>query len=168
MSQKLSRRDLLKLLAASTGAVAVSSIPTKWVTPIIEIGALPAHAQGSGLGAISGNITTLLGLGSPIQKNPSVIPIQYMVGTVTPSTVTGRTVNSTFVSFNSSTGIQTQSYLIPNLPTGSYSVQLTGPTLTAPVITACGVTSPNPQLGVVVTAPATTPNINFTVDCRST
>ncbi len=46
MTRELSRRDALKALAAATGAVALSSIPNKWVTPLVEVGALPAHAQG--------------------------------------------------------------------------------------------------------------------------
>lgn len=43
----LSRREALKALAAATGAVALSSLPRKWETPLIEVGALPVHAQGS-------------------------------------------------------------------------------------------------------------------------
>jgi hypothetical protein len=42
--QVLSRRAALKALAAATGAVAISSLPSKWETPVIEVGALPAHA----------------------------------------------------------------------------------------------------------------------------
>ncbi len=41
----LSRRDALKTLAALSGAVALSSLPNKWNTPLVEVGALPAHAQ---------------------------------------------------------------------------------------------------------------------------
>jgi hypothetical protein len=44
MPRELSRRDALKALAAVTGAVALSSVPNKWVTPIVEFGTLPAHA----------------------------------------------------------------------------------------------------------------------------
>ena len=47
MSQKLSRREALKALAAVTGAAVLATVPTKWETPLIEIGAIPAHAQGS-------------------------------------------------------------------------------------------------------------------------
>ena len=45
---KLGRRDLLKALAATSGAVAAASVlPGRWTQPIIESGVLPAHAQGS-------------------------------------------------------------------------------------------------------------------------
>jgi hypothetical protein len=46
-NKNLSRRDALKTLAAATGAVALTSLPNKWATPVVEVGALPAHAQGS-------------------------------------------------------------------------------------------------------------------------
>ena len=46
--QALSRRELLKALAALSGAVTTSSLlPEKWVTPEVGAGALPAHAQGT-------------------------------------------------------------------------------------------------------------------------
>ncbi|MDM8518665.1 twin-arginine translocation signal domain-containing protein [Anaerolineales bacterium HSG6] len=45
---KLGRRDLLKALAATSGAVVAASVlPGRWTQPIIESGVLPAHAQGS-------------------------------------------------------------------------------------------------------------------------
>jgi len=46
----LSRRDALKALAGITGAVAISSLPSKWATPLVDVGALPAHAQCSPTG----------------------------------------------------------------------------------------------------------------------
>ncbi len=46
-NKNLSRRDALKTLAAVTGAVALTSLPGKWAKPVVEVGALPAHAQGS-------------------------------------------------------------------------------------------------------------------------
>jgi hypothetical protein len=43
---QISRRRLLKALAAAGGAVAVSSmLPKKWEKPVVEGGVLPAHAQ---------------------------------------------------------------------------------------------------------------------------
>ena len=41
----LSRRDALKTLAAITGAVTLASLPSNWQTPVVHVGALPAHAQ---------------------------------------------------------------------------------------------------------------------------
>jgi hypothetical protein len=44
--ETLSRRQLLKALAATGGAVSASSLlPGKWVKPVVEVGLLPAHAQ---------------------------------------------------------------------------------------------------------------------------
>src|SRR5688572_8151277 len=45
--QGLSRRDALKVLAAATGAITLSSLPDQWQKPVIEVGLLPAHAQTS-------------------------------------------------------------------------------------------------------------------------
>ena len=51
----LSRRDALKSLAAITGAVTLASLPSKWQTPVVEVGALPVHAQGTGAAVIVTN-----------------------------------------------------------------------------------------------------------------
>ncbi len=42
----ISRRQLLKALAATGGAVAASSLlPDEWSSPVVDVGTLPAHAQ---------------------------------------------------------------------------------------------------------------------------
>jgi hypothetical protein len=42
----VSRRELLKALAASSGALTVAAfLPGKWAKPRVEAGVLPAHAQ---------------------------------------------------------------------------------------------------------------------------
>ncbi len=48
--ETLSRRQLLKVLAATGGAVSASALlpdllPGKWAKPVVEVGLLPAHAQ---------------------------------------------------------------------------------------------------------------------------
>jgi hypothetical protein len=44
--ETVGRRQLLKALAATGGAVAASSLlPGKWAKPVVEVGLLPAHAQ---------------------------------------------------------------------------------------------------------------------------
>ena len=44
--QRVSRRKLLQILAASGGAVAATALlPEEWVEPVVEVGVLPAHAQ---------------------------------------------------------------------------------------------------------------------------
>jgi hypothetical protein len=68
MSQSsISRRQLLKVLAAAAGTAVLSSVPNKWKTPVVDVGMLPAHAQTlSGRGAIKVTVTTLT---API-RNP--------------------------------------------------------------------------------------------------
>ncbi len=44
-SQGLTRRQLLKALLVAGGAASASLLPGRWVSPRIEVGALPAHAQ---------------------------------------------------------------------------------------------------------------------------
>lgn len=46
-SSNLSRREALRLLAATSGVAALSAVPNKWQTPLVEVGALPALAQAS-------------------------------------------------------------------------------------------------------------------------
>jgi hypothetical protein len=54
MSQ-VSRRQLLKILAAAAGTAMLSTVPNEWKTPVIDIGMIPAHAQGlSGTGTVAG------------------------------------------------------------------------------------------------------------------
>jgi hypothetical protein len=44
----MSRRKALKLLVASGGAVTASALLSgQWMKPVVEVGLLPAHAQGS-------------------------------------------------------------------------------------------------------------------------
>ena len=46
-SKKISRRDAIKLLGAATGAAMLANLPSKWKTPELASGVLPAHAQTS-------------------------------------------------------------------------------------------------------------------------
>lgn len=44
--QELTRRELLKTLAAAGGALAAAAmLPGKWIKPVVQAGVLPAHAQ---------------------------------------------------------------------------------------------------------------------------
>ena len=43
----LSRRDALKLLGAAAGASVLANLPSRWSTPQLTAGVLPAHAQTS-------------------------------------------------------------------------------------------------------------------------
>jgi hypothetical protein len=46
-NQLLSRREILKVLAATGGATALSTLPTAWEKPFVKAGALPVFAQTS-------------------------------------------------------------------------------------------------------------------------
>jgi hypothetical protein len=50
---KLSRRDAIKLLGAAAGASVLANLPSKWSTPQLAAGVLPAHAQTSELHSLS-------------------------------------------------------------------------------------------------------------------
>jgi hypothetical protein len=45
--QFLSRREVLKVLAAAGGVAALSTLPSKWEKPFVRVGSLPAFAQAS-------------------------------------------------------------------------------------------------------------------------
>ena len=45
--KKITRREAIKILGATAGASLLANIPTKWSTPELTGGALPAHAQTS-------------------------------------------------------------------------------------------------------------------------
>jgi len=45
--KKISRRDAIKVAGAAAGASVLANLPTKWNTPEIVSGVLPAHAQTS-------------------------------------------------------------------------------------------------------------------------
>ena len=46
-SNKLSRRDTIKLFGAALGGATLANLPAKWNTPRVISGVLPAHAQTS-------------------------------------------------------------------------------------------------------------------------
>ncbi len=136
--QNLSRRDLLKLLAAATGAAALSTVPNEWVTPLVEIGALPAHAQGSQLGAIQVGISQDSDA-KPRTQNPAV-PCTFAVVTV-PSLSLSHCYNSP------------GTFTFTNIPTGNYTVRCE--------IMGCGFL---PDKTANVVAPSTaTITFNFTL-----
>jgi len=126
--QKLSRRDLLKMLAASAGAAALATVPNKWVTPIVEIGALPAHAQGSLRGAIQ--VTVNDNSDKPTRKNPATLCGFALV------TVPSLSLSHCFDTPGT--------FTFTNIPTGNYIVHC--------VITGCGAL---PDMPANVVAPGT-------------
>lgn len=46
-TDSINRRNALKALAAATGAISLAALPTRWKTPVAQVGAIPAHAQTS-------------------------------------------------------------------------------------------------------------------------
>ncbi|MBN2004555.1 MAG: twin-arginine translocation signal domain-containing protein [Anaerolineae bacterium] len=59
-SQGLTRRQLLKALLVAGGAASVSLLPRRWISPRIEVGALPAHAQVSATATFTPTPTSTL------------------------------------------------------------------------------------------------------------
>jgi len=55
---ELSRRELLKI-AGATGAIVATQmmLPSEWTRPIVDVGALPAHAQTSGKTPVAAGFT---------------------------------------------------------------------------------------------------------------
>jgi hypothetical protein len=148
MSQsQISRRQLLKILAAGAGTAVLSSVPNKWETPVIDVGMLPAHAQGlSGFGAISGTVTGPP-VASPVRGEKSSAPSN---GCSTDATVLVVGPGSyACVNFG-------KIYKIYNVPPGTYTVQASS---------YIGCSAPS-HTNVVVLAGQTTENIDFDFVCN--
>ena len=143
MSIKVTRRQLIKILAAATGTAVLSSVPNKWQTPIVEVGVLPAHAQGSlTLGTITGHIFDSTNMqGSP--KNPK----DGLPG------IPGITVTIDGNPSHSGTSDSNGFYSITNLPAGTYDLTCD------PGFPYCP--SPKHITGVIVTTGGTTANQDF-------
>jgi hypothetical protein len=116
-SSSLTRRELLKILAAASGAAALSTVPNQWKTPVVEVGALPAHAQGSLRGSINGFVNLANQGGARAQSrtsSPGAAPHLTLTGTAfgADGTLTNQT---DFV------------YHILSLPGGDYTVHAAFP-----------------------------------------
>ncbi len=48
-TKRMSRRDAMKILGAAAGASVLAGLPSKWSKPELAAGALPAHAQTTGV-----------------------------------------------------------------------------------------------------------------------
>lgn len=58
----IDRRGLLKKMLIAGGVVATSQlIPSEWIKPVIDVGTLPAHAQGSIAGPVPLTSETIIG-----------------------------------------------------------------------------------------------------------
>ena len=88
LEQEVSRRTLLKIIAAGCGLVVASSLPREWVKPVIDAGLLPVHAQTTSGGTLTGLLQTCgylyagesvtiddLGLTSPITGDDCIYTI---------------------------------------------------------------------------------------------
>ncbi len=143
---QISRRQLIKILAATAGTAILSSVPNKWKTPVVQVGVLPAHAQGSlRTGTITGYVynTPVGNLSGEHLFAPKIAGIPVSDATIS---VDGTSLHS------APTG-QDGAYTVTNVPAGTYNL-------------SCVNTSnlfPNPDHinGVVVTAGGTTPNQDF-------
>ncbi len=87
----IARRTLLKLLAASGGAVAAKSVlPEQWGTPLVEVGYLPAHAQTSPVMSGAPSFTSL-----PITTIDCDTAYSYNITTSDPDAGDTRTITAT-------------------------------------------------------------------------
>jgi hypothetical protein len=80
-TKQISRRDAMKLLGAAAGATVLANLPSKWQTPQLAAGVLPAHAQTS-VGSRVIKSCGYAGGGAPIPAggsapgaNPPLIPV---------------------------------------------------------------------------------------------
>ena len=144
MSTPITRRQLIKILAAATGTAMLSSVPNKWKTPVVEVGVLPAHAQGSlATGTITGHVYNgQPPLTAPNQnpKLPAPTPVANATVSVDGKSLSGLTDNNGF-------------YSIPNVPAGTWNLTCTNVSQLYP--------NPDYLTGVVVTAGGTSANNDF-------
>ncbi len=151
---QISRRRLLKLLAATAGTAMLSSVPIRWKTPVVQVGEFPVDAQVrlSGTGAISGTIHLNLGTASPTQgKGPTAntftvdVITPHIDGVISPPT------------FDAATNTDNYAYLISPVPAGTnYTVSCT--------FAGTGCSTGIDTSGVVVNPGLTTMNIDFSFD----
>ena len=81
LRETLGRRQLLKALAATSGAIAASNLlPGKWAKPVVEVGVLPAHAQMSVMYSVLCDSTP--GGGDLNLTNGAIINIQPRIAVV--------------------------------------------------------------------------------------
>ncbi len=59
--KKLSRRDAMKMLGVAVGAATLASLPSKWNTPELAAGVLPAHARQSAVACVPISRTVTVG-----------------------------------------------------------------------------------------------------------
>ena len=106
-NKKLSRRDAIKLLGAATGATLLANLPSKWSTPELTQGVLPAHAQTSSLGLLidSCNFTLDIDTGE-WSSTPFVVPVANIPPNPPP---TGMRFTITFVNTHFEFGTDPQS-----------------------------------------------------------
>jgi hypothetical protein len=100
--QQISRREVLKALAATSGALAAAAfLPDRWTPPVLQSGVLPAHAQTSVCATVTlvesgfceencppGYVEWGLFQYDPSNLTPSSVSIQISCFQSTPPTVT--------------------------------------------------------------------------------
>lgn len=139
LETSLNRRELLKALAAGSGAMAACTIlPAQWVKPVIEVGVLPAHAQASPAPTqepteytiactadpTSGNTTFVDDITATVSATNGAavdnIEVQYIAESVPPGTQT-----SPVTGFTNGAGVVnlgTFAYCQSQLPDGDYRI----------------------------------------------
>ncbi len=164
--ETLGRRQLLKAIAATGGAVAASTLlPGEWAKPVVEVGVLPAHAQISetpvptvpvqltysvlcdstpGGGDISLTDFIIATIQPRIEVTSGTGPVQNITATMTAQAVTGLLPSFTPTLPQTATSDASGRAHFPNLSVGgqpgqSFLLVFNFAASTGPVTALCGV-----------------------------
>ncbi len=120
-TKKIGRRDMLKLMSAGVGGIAVSAfLPKKWTKPVVAMGQSAPHAQAS---ITTGTITGIVYAGTPIVDGP--VNDTNVAGSWFPLSNAVVTVDG-MPALTSTTG-QNGVYTILNVPIGSRAITCVPP-----------------------------------------
>ena len=86
--QKSSRRQVLKAIAATTGAVGMAALPEVWEKPVVDVGALPASAQVSPAPTATATNVPPAPTGTATNVPPSATRTPTATNTPTPTATT--------------------------------------------------------------------------------
>lgn len=125
-SGMLTRREALKALAAATGAVVLANLPVSWKTPVVEVGVVPAHAQGgSGPAPVVNTLTgswEYVNNGAPLpnpKAQPCTVTIRFNYQDTLGQVSGNSTVFGTYASIQNFSGFVASGFMNGNGYAGS-------------------------------------------------